>query len=176
MDEEKKESKEQKEEKDEHVDAKKAEKEESAELKERLLRLAAEFDNYKKRIIKDLDNSKGVGKAELIRKLLPALDEFELALNAIEGNTGNAKKGLELVYSNLISTLKNEGLETVETNGRFDPYKHEIILTKWSKEKEGTIIEVVRKGYTFNGMLIRPASVIIAREEKKDNTSKEEKI
>ncbi len=185
MSEEKKEEKEKKEEEPKGSGGSKAGSEEPsqpvdevAELKDRLLRLAAEFDNYKKRTAKDAEQARLVGKAELVRKLASTLDEFELAIDAIDGGD-KTRKGLELIYSNILDILDSEGLSVIETNGRYDPYKHEIVLTRESKEKEGTILEVVRKGYEFNGILIRPASVIVAKqaskEEKEEKEGKEEK-
>ncbi len=147
---------------------------EEAELKERLLRLAADFDNYKKRTAKEVESSKTFGKAELIRKLLPVLDEFELAVAAAQKD--DKDKGIGLVFANLRDALKKEGVSEIEAKGVFDPYKHEIMLTKSSKEPEGTIIEVVRKGYCLNGMMIRPASVIVSsgQEEKKETENKKD--
>jgi molecular chaperone GrpE len=131
------------------------------ELSDRHLRLAAEFDNYKKRTTKDVENSRKSGKAELVSKLLPVLDEFEIAISSIE-NT-NSKKGIELIFSNFVTALRNEGLSEINAEGIYDPYKHEIIMVAESKEAEGTIIETVRKGYMFNGIMLRPASVIISK-------------
>jgi molecular chaperone GrpE len=151
----------------------KKEEDELSAVKDRLLRLAAEFDNYKKKAAKDIEGAKGLGKAEFIKSLLPALDEFELALCALS-NSGEEKssaKGVELVFSNIKGTLKEAGLKEVAAKGKYDPYKHEIMMAKESKEPEGTIIEVVRKGYYFNEMLLRPSSVIVS----KGNASKEEK-
>lgn len=141
---------------------------ETDELRERLLRLAAEFDNYKKRTAKEVDAAKNLGKVEMLRKLLPAIDELELALVAIKGNGSDQIKGVELVYTNLLEVLKAEGLVVMDAKGKADPFKHEVMLVKESDEEEGTILEVVRKGYTFKEMLIRPASVIVSkgREEK----------
>lgn len=138
---------------------------EAAELRDRLLRLAAEFDNYKKRVAKDIDSSKRLGKAELMRSIVPVLDEFELAINA-KGLDDETAKGVELVYSNLVDSLKREGLQVVDSTGKFDPFRHEIMLTKDSAEEDGTIISVIRKGYTFGDILIRPASVIVSKKNK----------
>ncbi|MGC8622478.1 MAG: nucleotide exchange factor GrpE [Candidatus Micrarchaeia archaeon] len=131
---------------------------------EKLLRLAAEFDNYKKRVGKEIAVAKEMGKAELIKKLLPTLDEFEIAISAM--NEGEAKKGIELIYSNFIEVLKGEGLKEIEAKGTFDPYKHEIVMVKELKDentKDGAILEVVRKGYAINDIVLRPASIIIAK-------------
>ncbi len=134
------------------------------EMREKMLRLAAEFDNYKKRSAKELENSKLVGKAEAISKLLPNIDEFELALAATKKE--DSGKGILLVYSNIMNTLKSLGLKEIETDGAFDPYKHEIVLMRESETKEGVILEVIRKGYTLGGIMLRPASVIVSSGEK----------
>lgn len=143
----------------------KAEEKELAEVKDRLLRLAAEFDNYKKKAAKDVDNAKGLGKAELVRALLPALDEFELALMAFNSSVEEKShvKGMELVFSNVLGALKNAGLKEIDSKGKYDPYKHEIIMTKESDQAEGTILEIVRKGYTFNDLMLRPSAVIVSK-------------
>ena len=144
------------------------------ELKDRLLRLAAEFDNYKKRAAKENENAKLLGKAELMRKLLPTLDEFELALS-VSSKENKEIKGFEMIFSNLLDALKSEGLEVIEANGRYDPYKHEIILAKESDKEEGSILEVVRKGYMLNGILLRPATVIVAKAKSQTGGETEDK-
>ncbi|MCL4373867.1 MAG: nucleotide exchange factor GrpE [Candidatus Marsarchaeota archaeon] len=152
----------------------------AAEMKERLLRLAAEFDNYKKRARNDIEAAKETGKVELVRDLLPVLDEFELAIMAINSSAhtgGNSStdaedavvKGVEMVYSNMMDTLKKEGLEEIKADGKFDPYVHEIIMVKESNSDDGMILDVVKKGYKMNSKLIRPASVIISKKSKKDS-------
>jgi len=134
------------------------------ELKEQLLRLAAEFDNYKKRTKNDVDNAKSAGKAELVKGFLPILDEFELALIVVNKTSDKiVARGVEMLYSNFTDMLKKEGLGEITCKGVFDPYKHEIMMTRESKEKEGTILDVVKKGYTFDNVLLRPASVIVAK-------------
>jgi molecular chaperone GrpE len=145
---------------------------EAAELKERLLRMAAEFDNYKKRVAKEIDASKTLGKIELLKKILPTLDEFELAMVAM-GKDGEHSKGIELVYSNFVGTLRSAGLKEIEVDGAFDPYRHEIMLARESDKKEGTIVEVIRKGYTFNDIVVRPASVIVSKGKESDDNKKE---
>ena len=114
---------------------------------------------------KDIDSSKMLGKAELMRSIVPVLDEFELAINA-KGLDEETAKGVELVYSNLVDSLKREGLQVVESTGKFDPFRHEIMLTKDSAEEDGTIIGVIRKGYVMGDILIRPASVIVSKKNK----------
>jgi molecular chaperone GrpE len=141
------------------------------EEKERFLRLAAEFDNYKRRVAGEIANAKGVGKAETLKNLLPILDEFELAMIAInKSENSELAKGIELVYSNLVEFMKREGVKEVKCDGIFDPYMHEIALTRESGKKPGTILEVIKKGYTMNGILLRTAMVIVAGEGKKEDS------
>lgn len=132
------------------------------ELKDRLLRLAAEFDNYKKRSAKEVESAKTVGKAELAAKLLPILDEFQLAIENLDMNTEKGK-GMAIVLSNFGDVLKKEGLQEIECRGVYDPYRHEIMMTKESDEKEGVILNVVRKGYLWDEIMLRPASVIVSK-------------
>jgi molecular chaperone GrpE len=78
-----------------------------------------------------------------------------------------------MLYSNFIDTLKKEGLKEVEVDGIFDPYRHETVMVRESDEKEGTILETVKKGYVFEGMLLRPASVIISKRAAKGDKKAE---
>ncbi|MCL4381052.1 nucleotide exchange factor GrpE [Candidatus Marsarchaeota archaeon] len=142
--------------------------------KEQILRLIAEFDNYKKRAKNDIDNAKIIGKAELLKNLLSVIDEFDLALLALsEMKDRNIVKGIELLYSNFIAQLRKEGLEETDSNGTFDPYKHEIIISAPSAKPYGTILEVVKKGYMFKGIMLRPASVIISNGKENKKNEKE---
>jgi len=160
------------EEKDKHADVK--ESEEYKQLSDRLLRLAAEFDNYKKRMAKEEEQRSDLYKAEVIRKILPVIDEFEIAIGTLN-DQDSSKKGIELIYTNLMDALKSVGLKVVDSDGNYDPYKHEILMAKESNEKPGKIIEVVRKGYMLNNILIRPASVIVAKEEQHSEEAQAEK-
>ncbi|MEM3781407.1 MAG: nucleotide exchange factor GrpE [Candidatus Micrarchaeaceae archaeon] len=139
---------------------------EVAELKDRLLRLAAEFDNYKKKAASDIQRAKELGKAELIARILPAIDAFEIALYSIGADQKELSKGFGLVFTDLYEALKSEGLQEVGAEGKLDPYKQEVILTRPSEKEEGSVIEIVRKGYMFNSILIRPASVIVSSGKK----------
>jgi molecular chaperone GrpE len=140
-----------------------------AEMKEKMLRLAAEFDNYKKRTRKEVEEAGIIGKANLIKDMLPVVDEFELALQAMDkaGDT-EMLKGIKMLYSNFMDTLKRNGLSEISCEGRSDPFRHETVMVMPSKEKEGTILEVVKKGYEVNGRMIRHASVIVAKPEEQE--------
>lgn len=146
------------------------------ELRERMLRLAAEFDNYKKRTSTDIQRSRLEGKAEAIRPLLGILDEFELTLIAAsKSDDKKLARGVEMLYANLTETLRKEGLSEIKTDGSYDPYVHEIMQTKESGEAEGSILEVVRKGYTIGGIMLRPASVIVAAPRHEENSNETNK-
>ena len=137
------------------------------DIKEKLLRLAAEFENYKRRSMNEVDSARNSGKAELLKGLLPVIDEFELALMSLsQSSDKNLAKGIEMIYTNFTELLRSFGLKTIDANGIHDPYSHEIVLVKESDEKEGTILEVIRKGYKFENMMLRPAAVIIAGHKK----------
>jgi molecular chaperone GrpE len=158
--------------------AEKAEPEESCqELKERLLRLAAEFDNYKKRVAQETAQAKEMGMAELAKALLTIIDEFELMLiAATESSDKGLCKGVELVYANLMETLKKAGLKEINAKDRFDPYMHEIVMAKESNSKEGMIIETVKKGYMFKDKVLRPSSVIVSKGRAERQDSNEDDI
>jgi molecular chaperone GrpE len=145
--------------------------EEKEDMKEKFLRLAAEFDNYKKRTRKEVEEAGMLGKAGLVKDILPVVDEFQLAMLAMgKEQDKELLKGITMLYSNFMDTLKRNGLSEISCEGRADPFRHEVVMVMESKEKEGTILQVVKKGYEFNGRLIRPASVIVAKqqEQKKD--------
>lgn len=137
-----------------------------AQMREQMLRMAAEFDNYKKRIKRDIDMAEMVGTISTIKVLLPAIDEFELAMAASVKSVGRDKeliKGFEMVYTNLTNSLKGMGMSAVKSEGKFDPFRQEIVMAMESDKAEGTVLEVVKKGYEYRGILVRPASVIVSR-------------
>jgi len=149
----------------------KTEKKEIEELTETLQRLQADFENYKKRIEKENLERARYAKAEVIVKLLPVLDSFELALKNSK-NHEEFKKGVELIYSQFFQTLEDMGLRPVQTNGKFDPYKHEVLLTETSDKEDGTILEELQKGYALNERIIRHSKIKVAKKKSGDNNGK----
>ncbi len=133
------------------------------ELTNDLKRVQADFENYKKRCEKENDSFKIFAKAGLIKKLLSILDSFEMALK----NTNNQEefiKGMELIYSQFFSVLRDEGLEPITTKDKkFDPYLHEVMLTEKSDQPEESIIEELQKGYKLKGEVLRHSKVKIAK-------------
>ncbi|HBT20317.1 MAG TPA: nucleotide exchange factor GrpE [Peptococcaceae bacterium] len=141
------------------------------ELVNRLRRLQADFDNYRKRTQKEKEEMAEHAGSELIKKLLPVLDNFERALKVEDDfitGEGSFKEGIEMIYNQLKNILNEAGVEVIKTVGeQFDPTKHEAIARVESADHEdNTIIEEIRKGYKIKDKIIRPAMVKVA--SKKD--------
>jgi molecular chaperone GrpE len=128
-----------------------------------LKRVAAEFENYRKRVARDQESLVARAHERLVKELLPVLDDLERALGAAEQHEEAAlEEGVRLVHRELDAALRREGLAEIETAGRFDPHVHEALLSQPSDEDEGTIIEVVQKGYRLGDRVVRPARVVVA--------------
>jgi molecular chaperone GrpE len=128
-----------------------------------LKRVAAEFENYRKRVARDQESLVARAHERLVKELLPVLDDLERALAAAEQHEEAAlEEGVRLVHRELDAALRREGLAEIETNGRFDPHVHEALLSQPSDAEEGTVVEVVQKGYTLGGRVVRPARVVVA--------------
>ena len=142
--------------------------EELTEIKDKYLRLFAEFDNYKKRNVKermDLINSAAQGT---ISALLPVLDDFDRAKKSAddESNEEQFSSGVELVYKRLYSVLSQQGLSVMETDGEsFDPEFHEAIseIPVPEDEQKGKIIDTIEKGYLLKDKIIRYAKVVVGK-------------
>jgi molecular chaperone GrpE len=132
-----------------------------------LRRLKAEFENYRKRVLKEQTRSVELAAEPLMAKLLEVLDEFELALMAAERKPDLDRflHGVELVYAKLTDILRSEGLERIDAEGRpFDPELHEALLqAEGETEGEPYVADVLRPGYTLKGRVIRPAGVKVGR-------------
>ncbi len=138
-------------------------KEEAAGLKDRLLRAAAEFDNYRKRTEKEKQSSIAFGTNSAVEKILPVLDSLEMAANA-ECKDEEYKKGVLLTVSLFQSALKAMGVEEIDSlNKPFDPLLHNAVAREQSEEKEsGTVLRVLQKGYKAGDKVIRHAMVSVA--------------
>jgi molecular chaperone GrpE len=158
------------------------------QLFDRLQRLAAEFDNFRKRSAREQAATIERANERLVKELLPVLDDLGRALEATEEHEGAAKRpvresgpgegargnrevpstkratveGLRLVHRALAELLAKEGLAEIETDGKFDPHVHEALLLQPSDVEEGSVIEVVQKGYKLGDKVLRPARVVVA--------------
>ena len=136
------------------------------DLQDRLLRSAAEFDNYRKRTERERRELSDAVAADLIRDLLPIIDDLERALVASEG-TGDPglRSGVELIHRQLLEALRRRGAEPLQVLGEdFDPSWHEALASEPAGDRrDGEIVEEVRRGYRIGSRLIRPALVRVAK-------------
>jgi molecular chaperone GrpE len=135
-------------------------------LNEQFLRLRAEFANYKKRVEKEQSDYLLFIRGEIIKNILPALDDFDHMFEKSEGenNETSILEGVKLIYEKLIQVLKDNGIEKIEAIGKdFDPQIHEALLMQktLNKNENGKVINVFQAGYTIKGKLLRPSKVIV---------------
>ena len=137
-----------------------------------LRRLKADFENYRKRVLREQTARAQSASQALVTKLLPVLDHFELAMTALaaedgkrSGDLDKMRKGVEMVLGELRDVLRAEGLEPIEAEGKpFDPQRHEAVASVEAGDEEpGTVVGVVRAGYELHGRVIRPAMVRVAQ-------------
>jgi molecular chaperone GrpE len=140
---------------------------EVAELKDRLLRGQADWDNSRKRMLREKDEALRYANEALLEKLLPILDNFEMGLQASRTATDPKAiaEGFEMVHAQFQQLLREAGLEPVDAVGQpFDPHRHEALGHQDSEDHpEGQVLSQMRKGYKLKDRLLRPASVFVAR-------------
>jgi molecular chaperone GrpE len=128
-----------------------------------LQRLKAEFDNYRKRTLRDRDALVARASERLVVALLPVLDDLGRALEAAESHEeAKLEEGVRLVHRALAEALVREGLAEIETDGTFDPNVHEALLAQPSDAEPGSVLDVVQKGYRLGDHVLRPARVIVS--------------
>jgi molecular chaperone GrpE len=138
---------------------------EKAELHDRLLRLGAEFENFRKRAQRERGEFSEFATMEVVRAVIPVLDDFERAVK-MESADKEYAKGMELIYQRLLEALKKMGLEPIEAEGqKFDPALHHAVETeKTDSVEDHTVLVQHQRGYNFKGKLLRPAMVKVAVE------------
>jgi molecular chaperone GrpE len=128
-------------------------------------RLQADFENYRKRVLREQTSLVERSTEGLLEQLLPVLDSFELAVRNLEGGDVDEKvrKGIELVYAELISVVERSGLERIEAEGApFDPNEHEAVMQD-DGDGEPHVDDVLRTGWKLKGRVLRPAMVKVTR-------------
>jgi molecular chaperone GrpE len=141
-------------------------KQERDELQDRLLRSAAEFDNYRKRTERERRELSDAVSADLIRDLLPVVDDLERALAAAADSPDQAlRSGVELIHRQLLEAMRRRGAEPFQTVGEdFDPAWHEALASEPADgRRDGEITAEIRRGYRIGPRLIRPAMVKVAK-------------
>ena len=134
---------------------------------DRLLRKTAEFENYKKRVERDRQSMAESAAADLVRDLLPLVDDLERALKADAGADGTEgyRRGVELIHRQLLEVLRKRGVRPIEALGaEFDPHFHEAVSYEAAAgRREGEVIEEFARGYMLGDRLLRPAMVKVAK-------------
>jgi molecular chaperone GrpE len=139
---------------------------ECEQFKKLLQRTQADFINYRKRTEAERQEMEGQVNARLLKKLLPVLDEFEMALSHLRQSADQAwAEGTRLVYRKLVAQLESEGVKPIEAMGKpFDPFEHEALAYKETDDQpEGWVVEVINTGYKLNGRVLRAARVVVAK-------------
>ncbi len=141
------------------------EKAKYAELNDKYLRLFSEFDNFRKRTAKEKLDLTVTASENVIKDILPVLDDFERALQNMEKNGNEADlQGVTLIFNKLKDTLKKKGLEEIEAMGvEFNTDEHEALtmIPAPEEDKKGKVLDVIQKGYKLNGKVIRFARVVV---------------
>jgi molecular chaperone GrpE len=136
---------------------------------DRYLRLAADFDNYRKRVAREQAELTQRANERLLNELLPVLDDLERALEAAAEPNHNEEweakleEGVRLVHRSLVGLVERHGLSEIDTEGAFDPHVHEALLAQPAEgAAEGSVLQVLQKGYRLGDKVLRPARVIVA--------------
>jgi molecular chaperone GrpE len=146
-----------------------AAKAEAQEWRDRCLRKAAEFDNYRKRTDKERADTAMLAKSSVVLELLPALDDCERALESLSAQdvpegTEQYRDGVELLYKQVRDILHRIGVTPIDAKGqKFDPHLHEAVMTEEnSRYEENTVLRELRRGYLLKERLLRPAQVVVS--------------
>jgi molecular chaperone GrpE len=145
----------------------------ASEYLDHLQRLQAEFDNYRKREVKDRQMARIFAIEDVVASLIPVFDNFQRAMGAfkaLENVPASLVQGIEMIYGHFLDVLKNYGVETIKTRGeKFNPAFHEAVGSEEAEDKdEHTILREVMTGYRLNDRVIRPATVIVSSKQKKE--------
>ena len=131
---------------------------------EAYLRLAADFDNYRKRVAREQLELTSRANERILNELLPVLDDLERALEAAtQHEEAKLEEGVRLVHRSLVGLVERHGLSEIEAEGAFDPHVHEALLAQPGEgADEGSVLQVLQKGYKLGDKVLRPARVIVA--------------
>ena len=149
---------------------------ETSEAKEAHLRAVADLENFRRRMVREKDDLRAYAAANVVEELMPVLDNLGFALTAARADNAELKSladGVEMVSTQFKTALGNHGLKEINpANEAFDPNLHEALSQQPSDDvAEGTVLSVVRVGFTLNGRLLRPASVIVSGGPEKEETA-----
>lgn len=137
---------------------------EIAEYKNKWIRTQADFDNYRKRVQREISDIHLYAGEQLIKDILPVLDNFELAIKSAADKSDPFFEGVEMIYRQLIDVLEKQNVKEIDAYGKtFDPKFHEAVMQVETEDVEpNTIVEVLKKGYLYHSKVIRPSMVKVA--------------
>ncbi|WP_406671198.1 nucleotide exchange factor GrpE [Methanolobus sp. ZRKC4] len=144
---------------------------EASQLREKLIRLTAEFDNFRKRSIREKEEYRKFAVEQIITELLEVYDNFERAIESAKqtDDVESVVKGVDMVFKQFTSILEKEGLQRIECKGmEFDPNLHDAIMhVEHTEQEEGTVVDVCKPGYYLHTKVIRPAMVAVSKKSDK---------
>lgn len=143
-----------------------------SEIQDSKQRLAADFDNYQKRIVKERQDVERTATNSLIRKLLDVYESLEKAVSSVKDAANNEfVEGVKMIYKEFSRVLKSEGLEPIPSIGMpLDVYKHEVFMQKVNDEvPEDTVLEEIQKGYLLNSFVIRTSKVVVSQKSTQED-------
>ncbi len=155
----------------------KSKEQEARENYDRLLRVSAEFENYKKRASREMDEFRKFSNQSLIKEMLSVVDNLELAMNSTNGHENidqGLRDGLEMTHKEILKIFEKFNVKPISTKGQpFDPTFHEAVMQEETDEYPGkTVINELQKGYLIHDRLLRPSMVVVAKsQEKKENAN-----
>jgi len=143
--------------------------EELAETRDKLVRLQADMENYRKRMDRTIVEIVRSRVADAMRGMLPVVDSLDRAIDAVDPDSADVRgifEGIRLTRKQMGDVFKSQGVEPIEADGEFDPAFHEVVATVAdSGRNDGEIVDVVRNGYSYGDIILRPASVRVAKTE-----------
>ena len=144
-----------------------------AEAEDKILRIRAEYDNYRKRSYRELSDARAYAKTDALTPILTVYDHFKMAVAAAE-TTDNMKSildGLKMINSDFVKAMDELGVEEINAVGeKFDPNLHEAVAEESSDQEEGTILKQWQCGYRIGGKLLRPATVVVSSGQPEDES------
>ena len=146
--------------------------EELAATRGKLVRLQADMENYRKRVDRTILDIVRSRRADVMRAMLPVLDSLDRAIDSVDpeaAETAGLLEGVRLTRKQMADALKAQGVAPIEANGKFDPAYHEVVATVADSDRnDGEIVDVIRTGYLFDDLVLRPASVRVAKNQSDD--------
>ncbi len=145
-----------------------AQEKETEETYDRLLRISAEFDNYKKRSSREMEEFRKFANQSLIKEMLSVVDNLELAMNSTNGHKAIDKdllQGLEMTYKEILKVFEKFAVKPIDASGKpFDPTFHEAVMQEETNDSpKNTVINELQRGYMIHDRLLRPAMVVVAK-------------